>query len=195
MTADGVPIPDFVERTFWLFDGSNGCNLCQDMTGGYHEEPERPHENCKCPLTEGEVRCSEVSREEEVIDQYELLLKIACVSKAGGTEALARTWSTGKTVSGSGTGSAKFGDFGISVGGGVSETTTTGGTDTVTFHYDPEEGGESQWILAEYEVTVHQETITWLAHWTETTGDPNETFETMKRWEERLFIRYRQVPV
>ncbi|MDM8161553.1 hypothetical protein QUH73_17180 [Labilibaculum sp. K2S] len=41
---------DFSEK--WYFDGENGCEVCQAATNFYDEEPERPHENCDCDISQ-----------------------------------------------------------------------------------------------------------------------------------------------
>lgn len=35
---------------FFYFDGDEGCDECEAMTGYYSEEPSRPHENCDCEI-------------------------------------------------------------------------------------------------------------------------------------------------
>jgi len=37
-------------KVIYYFDGSDGCALCQSMTGWYDDCPSRPHPNCKCPI-------------------------------------------------------------------------------------------------------------------------------------------------
>ena len=34
----------------WNFEGSDGCDICQDATGWYESEPSRPHANCDCEI-------------------------------------------------------------------------------------------------------------------------------------------------
>lgn len=35
---------------FFYFDGDDGCDKCQDRTGHYKNQPDRPHDNCDCPI-------------------------------------------------------------------------------------------------------------------------------------------------
>lgn len=37
-------------KVIYYFDGSDGCALCQSMTGWYDDSPSRPHPNCDCPI-------------------------------------------------------------------------------------------------------------------------------------------------
>ncbi|MFC1884290.1 hypothetical protein ACFL2O_05940 [Thermodesulfobacteriota bacterium] len=42
--------------TVYEFDGSGGCELCQQYTGWYyHDEPDEPHPGCNCSVTETEI--------------------------------------------------------------------------------------------------------------------------------------------
>ena len=34
----------------YYFDGSEGCDQCDGMTGYYLDEPEGPHDGCNCPI-------------------------------------------------------------------------------------------------------------------------------------------------
>jgi hypothetical protein len=37
----------------WQFEGDDGCDLCQSMSGLYDDEPARPHSNCDCEIFQG----------------------------------------------------------------------------------------------------------------------------------------------
>jgi hypothetical protein len=180
-----------VYREFWsLTPMSDSCNLCQDMAGNYHEEPERPHENCRCYIAEWSAPVEEQDRHTEIVDRYELLEPIACRIPRGGGSSVSVTWSTGTTKGMSGGGS--YG--GVSLGGSVSQTTGTAVGESVTFNYDKNEGGDYQLAFVVYEVTVYQETVNWLVKWSEVFDDvPDEPFTTVDRWDERVFVGYRQV--
>lgn len=41
---------DFSEK--WYFNGNDGCDDCQDATDFYDDEPERPHKNCDCDISQ-----------------------------------------------------------------------------------------------------------------------------------------------
>lgn len=55
--------------TVFHFDGSDGCDACVAMTGYSLEEPERPHPNCTCGITEQELPC-ELEYDNVWIDEY-----------------------------------------------------------------------------------------------------------------------------
>jgi hypothetical protein len=38
--------------TYYEFDGSSGCDLCQAVTGIYDDEPPLPHNHCDCDIYE-----------------------------------------------------------------------------------------------------------------------------------------------
>lgn len=176
-------------EVYW-FNGNGDCEACSAMTGLYTEHPDRPHENCECPIEQGEVRCELVSESREIFDQYELLEPIGWIPKGGSIDR-EKNWNTETSVSGSGEISGEVGGVGVSVGGEASESSSSGGSETVHFEYDEEEGGDSQLVLARYEVTIWRITQTWVAHWSEGFGMDHE-FETYEHEEEQVFAGYEQ---
>lgn len=60
---------------YYYFDGSDGCDICDAMTGYYDDEPERPHPNCNCPIVDWvnydyeTVYKNKVEEEEETYEQ------------------------------------------------------------------------------------------------------------------------------
>lgn len=180
-----------VYREFWsLTPMRDACNLCQDMEGNYHVEPDRPHENCRCYIAEWQAPVEKQSDTTEVVDRYELLEPIACKIPKGGATSVAVTWPTTTTV---GVNAGASGG-GVSIGASVSQTTGVSVGESVTFNYDKAEGGDHyQLAFVVYDVTVYQETINWLVMWSEVfDGVSDEPFSTVKRWDERVFAGYRQ---
>jgi len=35
----------------WEYDGTDGCDKCQSMTGTYDDRPSRPHDHCDCSIS------------------------------------------------------------------------------------------------------------------------------------------------
>ncbi len=44
-----------MSQTIYYFDGSSGCDRCVGASGYSLESPERPHDECDCPVTEYEA--------------------------------------------------------------------------------------------------------------------------------------------
>jgi hypothetical protein len=180
----------YEEKSFWLFTGS--CSVCEERVGVWETAPGRPHENCSCEITEGEAKVELVATREEIFDQYELLEDVGHVPK-GGQLVTEQNWSTGTSTSGSAEVSGEVGGVGVSVGGEHSRSSSEGGSNSVTFTYDEEEGGDSQMVVARYEVTVYVAVNTYRAHWSEGMG-PDFEFESYgETREERYFAGYDQI--
>jgi len=58
--------------TIWRFDGSGGCEKCQEYTGDYPYNPGLPHDYCDCSLTE--ITIDEVCN---VIDKWTIEMVMA----------------------------------------------------------------------------------------------------------------------
>jgi len=50
----------------YFFDGSDGCDICQDATDYYDDDDDRPHENCDC-----DFRQCWIGTENECTDEEE----------------------------------------------------------------------------------------------------------------------------
>lgn len=178
----------------WLFEPADGaCGTCADMRGVYSYAVPRPHENCtRCSVSSGEVKAELTATREELIDQYELVEAVTWVAK-GGESAVEQNWSTGTETTVSGEGSVEEGGIGATIGGSQTDTASSGGSRTETFHYDVDVGGASQLVAALYQVKVFQTVHTYRAHWSEGMGADFEFEVIAATREERTFSGYRQV--
>ena len=179
----------FDEKTLWLFVGS--CDECSALAGVHASEPSRPHPNCTCEITEGEVDCELVATREELVDEYELLEEVGWLPK-GGSLSVEQTWSTESSTTVSGQMEVEAGP--VTIGGGAEHENTTGsgGSKGVEFNYDEEEGGENQLVVAIYEVKVYEIIETYRAHWSEGQGPDYEFDVIAGTREERTFQGYDQ---
>jgi hypothetical protein len=86
--------------------------------------------------------------------------------------------------------SGEVGGLGVSVGRESSSSSSQGGGSSVTFPYDPVEGGDSQMVVAIYLVRVYITIDTYEVHWSQGLG-ANYTFESNgETREEASFLGY-----
>lgn len=181
----------FEDKELWLFTPSDGgCDTCQAMAGVYSYAVAEPHPNGNCAIESGQAKVELVRTREELSDQYELLEEVTWVPK-GGQSVVTKEWSTGTETTVSGGVSAEGGGFGISGGVSGSESATAGGSEQVTFPYDNDLGGESQMVVATYQVSIYQTIETYRAHWSEGMGMDFEFDVIAGTRQERSFTGYR----
>lgn len=174
--------------SMWTFTASEDpCPTCEAMQGVYSYEVARPHPNCACTITTNSGFQTEViATREELVDEYESAEEVTWVPH-GGESSVSQDWSTGTESTVTGEVSAEGGGVGASLGGSESESSSAGGSKTVTFRYDDDLGGASQMIIATYLVRVYQKIETHRYHWS---GEYFELEVIAATREERSFTGY-----